>query len=158
MVVCSQHAKRTIYRWWPSRTAVVLDALVEGTMQRTPFPASDDLRNDFRLHLEKVTALFNSPTGAIIRELVAEGQSDDHIADEFRKRFWAPRRNLSRTRLEHAIEHGRIRPDIDIELVLDTTYGALWLRLLIGHLPMRPGDARKIIDSIWDGIEMADQH
>jgi AcrR family transcriptional regulator len=145
-------AKQTIYRWWPSRTAVVLDALVEGTMRATPFRESDDLQADFERHLKGVIKLFNSPTGSIIRELVADAQADSKIAAEFRDRFWGPRRDLSLARLERGIELGQIRADIDYEIVLDAIYGPLWVRLMIGHLPMRPSDAGRIVDAIWPGI------
>lgn len=145
-------AKQTIYRWWPSRTAVVLDALVHATLKATPFRESDDVRADFERHLRSVVTLFNSPTGQIIRELVAESQSDPEIAAEFRQRFWGPRRELSQARLERGIEMGQIRADIDAEVVLDAIYGALWTRLMIGHLPMRPADASRIVDAVWPGI------
>src|SRR5215467_4016565 len=88
-------AKQTIYRWWPSRTAVVLDALVTGTMRATPFPETDDPRADFTAHLRGVIRLFNSPTGSLIRELLADAQTDRTIAHEFRDRFWGTRRELS---------------------------------------------------------------
>ncbi|MEO1064662.1 MAG: TetR/AcrR family transcriptional regulator [Actinomycetota bacterium] len=146
-------AKQTIYRWWPSRTAVILDALVDGTMKATPFRETDDLRSDFDAHLRTVIRLFNSPTGGLIRELLAESQSDDGIAAEFRERFWGPRRELSRARLERGIEHGWIRPDVDAEVALDVVYGALWLRLMVRHAPMRPADATAILDAVWPGIE-----
>ena len=146
-------AKQTIYRWWPSRTAVVLDALVTGTMQATPFPETDDLRADFERHLKGVIKLFNSPTGAIIKELLAEAQSDETIAHEFRERFWAPRRQLSHDRLTRGIEVGQIRADLDHEIVLDAIYGPLWTRLIIGHLKMSPADATRIVNALWPGIQ-----
>lgn len=145
-------AKQTIYRWWPSRTAVILDALVQGTMRATPFAESDDVRADFERHLRTVVKLFNSPTGLIIRELVAEAQSDPEIASEFRDRFWGPRRELSLARLQRGVTLGQVRDGIDVELVLDTVYGPLWTRLLIGHLPMRAIDAARIVDALWQGI------
>lgn len=146
-------AKQTIYRWWPSRTAVVLDALVAGTMQATPFPETDDIAADFERHLKGVIKLFNSPTGAIIRELLADAQTDEAIATEFRDRFWAPRRQLSHDRLTRGIELGHIRADLDHEIVLDAIYGPLWTRLLIGHLEMRSSDATRIVSALWPGIE-----
>lgn len=148
-------SKQTIYRWWPSRTAVVLDAFVHGTMRATPFNATDDVKADFARHLRAVVSLFNSSAGRIIRELVAAGQSDEGIAADFRERFWAPRRDLSIDRLERGIELGQIRADLDVELVLDAIYGPLWARLLIGHLPLRPSDANKIVDALWPGIAAA---
>ena len=145
-------AKQTIYRWWPSRTAVVLDALVDGTMRSTPFRETDDVRADFENHLRSVIRLFNSPTGRLIRELLADAQSDESIATEFRDRFWAPRRALSRARLRNGIERGQIRADIDEEIVLDAVYGPLWMRLMIGHLPTTARDATRITDAVWPGI------
>ena len=146
-------AKQTIYRWWPSRTAVVLDALVVGSMKETPFAETDDTRADFRDHLRSVVNVFNSPTGALIRELVAEGQADSRIAEEFRRRFWEPRRALSLAHLRRGIELGHVRADIELETVLDAIYGPLWLRLLIGHLPLETQIADDIVDAIWPGIE-----
>ncbi len=149
-------AKQTIYRWWPSRTAVVLDALVEGTMKATPFRETDDIRTDFEHHLAGVVKLFNSPSGRVIRELLAEAPSDPQIAEEFVARFWGPRRDLSLARLQRGIERGEIRADIDEEVVLDAIYGPMWIRLMIGHLPMKPVDATRIVDAIWPGIQVAD--
>jgi AcrR family transcriptional regulator len=149
-------AKQTIYRWWPSRTAVVLDALVDGSMKATPFKSTDDVRADFTAHLRSVVRLFNSPTGSLIRELVAAAQTDDGIADEFRKRFWTPRRDLSIVQFRRGIELGQIRSDIDVEAVLDAIYGPLWVRLMIGHLPLRARDAARVLDAIWPGIVVRD--
>ncbi|MEM1334112.1 MAG: TetR/AcrR family transcriptional regulator [Actinomycetota bacterium] len=146
-------AKQTIYRWWPSRTAVILDALVVGTMKATPFPATDRTRADFEAHLRGVIRLFTSPTGRIVRELLAEAQTDAAIADEFRQRFWAPRRELSRARLLRGVELGQIRADVDHEMVLEAMYGPLWTRLLIGHLQLGPRDATRITATVWPGIE-----
>ncbi|MEL6893269.1 MAG: TetR/AcrR family transcriptional regulator [Actinomycetota bacterium] len=145
-------AKQTIYRWWPSRTAVILDALVIGTMKETPFRETDDIRADFEAHLRTVIRLFNSPTGRIVREMLAEAQTDEAIANEFRDRFWQPRRDLSHARLVRGIELGQIRSDLDHEIVLDAIYGPLWTRLTIGHLPLSPADAKRITDAIWPGI------
>ncbi|MEM9035877.1 MAG: TetR/AcrR family transcriptional regulator [Actinomycetota bacterium] len=145
-------AKQTIYRWWPSRTAVMLDALVRGTMEATPFRGTDDPRADFERHLKAVIRLFNSDTGSMIRELLAEGQADPEIAAEFRDRFWGPRRELSRSRLVSAVERGLVRDDLDVDLVLDAIYGPLWLGLLIGHRSLRAGDAARILDAVWAGI------
>jgi AcrR family transcriptional regulator len=145
-------AKQTIYRWWPSRTAVVLDALVAGTMKATPFPETHDLRADFTAHLRGVIRLFNSPTGSLIRELLAESQTDRTIAHEFRDRFWRTRRELSTARLARGVELGQVRRGLDHELVLDAIYGPLWVRLIVGHVPMRRADATRIVDIVWSGI------
>lgn len=152
IAAAAQVGKQTIYRWWPSKTALELDALVDGTMRATPFRETDDVRADFERHLRSVIRLFNSPTGRIVRSQLGESCVDDEAATEFRDRFWAPRRELSRRRLERGIELGQVRNGIDVELVLDVVYGALWTRLAIGHLPMRAADARRVVDVVWPGI------
>jgi len=144
--------KQTIYRWWPSKTAVILDALVESTMAATPFPDTGDTRDDFAAHLRAVIELFESPSGDVIRTLLGDAQTDPALAEEFRQRFWQPRRDLSFRRLERGITLGRVRSDLEIEVVLDTIYGPLWLRLLIGHLPMTGSDADEIMAAVWPGI------
>lgn len=152
IAAAAEVAKQTIYRWWPSRTAVILDALVVGTMQATPFPETDDIRADFEAHLRTVIRLFNSPTGRIVREMLAEAQTDPAIAAEFRERFWQPRRDLSGARLQRGIDLGQVRDDLDHEIVLDAIYGPLWTRLTIAHLPLSSAHARKITAAIWPGI------
>ena len=99
--------KQTIYRWWPTKTAVVMEALVTQTMAETPFPDTGDARADLRVHLRSVIRVFRSPTGCVIRELVAEAQGDPAVAEEFRARFWQPRRELSTACLRGGIARGR---------------------------------------------------
>lgn len=145
-------SKQTIYRWWPSRTAVILDALVASSMRDTPFPETDDVRLDFRAHLRSVIEVFSGETGRLIATMLAEGQSDRDSAGQFRERFWQPRRDVSLARLRRGVELGQIRSDIDAELVLDAIYGPIWLRLLVGHLALTPDDAEAIVDAVWNGI------
>jgi AcrR family transcriptional regulator len=145
-------AKQTIYRWWPSRTAVILDALVAGTMKATPFPETADVRADFVAHLTAVTRLFNSSTGRLICELVAAAQADPKIRQEFDDRFWTPRRVVSKAMLMRGVELGQIRSGLDTDAVLDAIYGPLWVRLLVGHTPLRPRAAATIVDTVWQGI------
>jgi AcrR family transcriptional regulator len=144
--------KQTIYRWWRSRDAVAIAALCRATMTATPFPDTGDLRADLGAHLRVVARLFASPTGALIRGIVGTAQHDPATAEAFVAGFWAPRRALSRARLEAAMARGDVRAGLDVELVLDTIYGALWTRLVIGHLPIAPRDADAILALVWPSI------
>ncbi len=147
--------KQTIYRWWPTKTAVVLDALVEETMAETPFPDTADTRADLRTHMLAVVRLFRSPTGCVIRELVAESQGDPAVAAEFRARFWQPRRNLSADCVRAGIERGQVRPDLPVETTLDALYGMLWMRLLVGHRELDDPSVDEILDVMWPGMTRA---
>jgi AcrR family transcriptional regulator len=144
--------KQTIYRWWPSKHAVVIEALVVRSIHDTPFRDSGDARRDLRDHLRGVVKIFNSPTGALIRELVAEAQTDRTVAEEFRERFWQPRRDLSIAFLRRAIERGQVRPDLDVEATLDAIYSPLWARLLIRHQPINNQLVDHVLDVVWPGL------
>jgi AcrR family transcriptional regulator len=144
--------KQTIYRWWPTKTAVVMDALVKQTMAETPFPDTGDARADLRAHMRSVVRLFRSPTGCVIREMVAEAQGDPSVAEEFRVRFWQPRRDLSTACLRAGIARGQVRDDVPLEIALDAIYGVLWVRLLIGHRKLNGRVIDQILDLAWGGL------
>jgi AcrR family transcriptional regulator len=144
--------KQTIYRWWPSKHAVVIDALLQRSTRETPFADSGDARRDLRNHMRGVVRVFDSPTGALIRELVAESQVDPSIAREFVERFWQPRRDLSTAFLCQAIERGQVRGDIDVEAALDAIYSPLWTRLLIGHGPINLRLVDDVLAVVWPGL------
>src|SRR5262249_55908011 len=146
IVAAAGVGRQTIYRWWPSRTAVVLDALVESTLRATPFPQTDDVRRDFRDHLRRVARLFNSPTGTLIRALVAEAIADPAVAGELHERFWEPRRDLARAALRRGVADGQVRAGLDEEAALDALYGPLWARLLVGHRAITAATADAVID------------
>jgi AcrR family transcriptional regulator len=141
--------KQTIYRWWPSRDAVAIDALLRGTMNATPFNDTGDTKRDLGDHLRKVARLFSSPTGSLIKNVVGDAQRNTQASEDFIKRFWNPRRELSKARLQRGIESGQVRPDIDIELCLDALYGPLWTRLIFGHLQITPKVADQSLALIW---------
>jgi len=144
--------KQTIYRWWPSKHAVVIDALLQRSTKETPFPDTGDARRDLRSHMRGVVRVFSSPTGALIRELVAESQVDAVVARAFVDRFWQPRRDLSTAFLQRAIERGQVRDDIVVEVALDAIYSPLWSRLLIGYGPVNVRLVDDVLAIVWPGL------
>ena len=84
--------KPTIYRWWPSKGAIVFEALQQHAQQVLPMPPTGLL--DERLE-EWLTMLFktlNEDTGEIVRGLMAEAQRDPIFAAFFRTEFILVRR------------------------------------------------------------------
>ena len=83
--------KQTLYRWWPSKSSVIMDALIEFT---DPDPADlpESAYEALRLQMRRVAAMFASRNGELIRELVADSQGNAALAKDFRDRFFAHRR------------------------------------------------------------------
>jgi AcrR family transcriptional regulator len=144
--------KQTIYRWWPSKSSVIMEALTELT---DPAPADlpDSTYEAVRLQMRRVAQMFASRNGELIRELVADAQGDQALAKDFRERFFAYRRARGAATLERGIATGELRPDLDVEDALDVLYAPLWLRLLVGHRPVGQADADRVLDLVWPGLK-----
>jgi AcrR family transcriptional regulator len=145
--------KQTIYRWWPSKASVVIDALEQQFASESPFPTSGSAKEDIRTQMRAVAATFSSPTGSMIRELVAEAQGDPVLAEEFRTRFVAERRRGGAAALRAGIAGGQLRADLDIEIVIDLLYAPLWLRMLLGHQPLDEATVDAIVEQAWPALK-----
>ena len=143
-------SKATIYRWWPHKEAVMLEALRESVAQELPFPDSGSLREDIRIQLHNFVKLLSGPRGRVFKGLIAAAQSDAKVAEAFRSIWVLPRREFARHGL--ARYQGELKPGLDLGMVLDSLYGPLYYRLLIGHEPLTTEFADQITNLVWAGI------
>ena len=147
-------SKATIYRWWPSKETLALDALYhEWDTARSEPPDTGSLRADLlallRPWIRRVRA---RPYGRVVAELVAEAQTDPEFASIYHARFVAPRREPARALLRRAIDRSELPPDIDVDLALDLVYGPLYHRLLHAHAPLNDVFVRDVVDAVLAGL------
>jgi AcrR family transcriptional regulator len=143
-------SKATIYRWWPHKEAVMLEALRESVAQELPFPNSGNLGDDIRIQLRNFVKLLNGPRGRVFQGMIAASQSDPKVADAFRSIWVLPRREFARKGMER-YQH-ELKADVDLGNVLDAVYGPLYYRLLIGHEPLTIEFADQIANLVLAGI------
>lgn len=125
-------SKATIYRWWPNKAAVLVEALREAVAEELPFPDTGDLREDLRQQLRNFIKLLNGRRGRIFKAFVAAAQSDREVSDAFRSIWVRPRRMDAKAGLERY--RGKcLRDNVDLDLVMDCLYGPLYYRLMVGH-------------------------
>jgi AcrR family transcriptional regulator len=125
-------SKATIYRWWPTKGAVVLDAFLEEAVPRIGFPNTGSVREDLRRQMGAVIVAMNDTlAGRTLRALVAQSQDDPELAAMFRERFLSGRRHAAIDVLERAKDRGELRRELDPGIVVDALYGALYYRLLV---------------------------
>jgi AcrR family transcriptional regulator len=148
--------KATIYRRWPSKGLLALDAFVASFRAQQPLPDTGTLRGDLLDALHAwVRAVTHTPMGRMLADLVAEAQHDPELRAAWRDRVIEPLRSQHRIMLDRAIARGEIPPSVDREVVLDLFFGAAQHRLLLGHLPMTEDFIRGVVDVILSGIQRA---
>lgn len=122
--------KATIYRWWPSKGVVAVDALLEAASPGVRFPAGgDDVWTDLSTLLAGIAGLMRDPDlGPHFGAVLALTQVDPDAAVAFRDRVFGPTRVAYHHRLAELHVDGRL--DADPDDVLDMAFGPLWFRLL----------------------------
>ena len=148
--------KTTIYRRWPSKGLLALDAFVTSFREAQPPNDTGTLRGDLLAALHAwVRAVTQTPMGRMLTSLIAEAQHDPELRGAWRDRVLEPLRVQHRIMLDRAIERGEIPASVDRDVVLDLFFGAAEHRLLLGHLPMTDDFIGQVVDVILDGIQPA---
>jgi AcrR family transcriptional regulator len=128
-------SKATIYRWWPNKSAIVMEALLASSEAEVYVPVSPFPEEDLIARVRRTAALFRGPRGRVISSLIGQAQSDPEIAEAYRQHLLGPRRADMREAVQRAVDAGIYRADIDFDLAMDILYGPLYQRLLLGHAP-----------------------
>jgi AcrR family transcriptional regulator len=150
-------SKATIYRWWPTKEALALDALYTEWAAAQPYPRdTGSLLGDLLALLRPWARLATSrPYARVIAALLTQAQTDPAFAAEYRTRVVEPRREVAREIFRRAIERGEIPAGTNVEVALDLLYGPLYHRLLHGHAPLNDRFVREVVDMALSGIQPA---
>jgi AcrR family transcriptional regulator len=145
--------KQTIYRWWPSKAALVLEAYLAGS-EAVPLPAegttaSEDVRN----MISWLVAVLAQPIGGhVVAGLVGDLQHDAALAEGFRRDVVPARREAMLAALERARARGEIRTDADLELAVDALHGAVFYRLLLSGESLDDEFATRLAEQTLAGL------
>jgi AcrR family transcriptional regulator len=146
-------SKATIYRWWPSKERLALDALLEWAAAGSPPRDTGTLRGDLLALVRPwVREVRRRPFGRVIAGLVTEAQSNADFALDYRRHFVEQRREPMRAAFTRAVDRGEAPADLDVDLALDLIYGPLYHRLLHGHAPLTDRFAQAVVDLALTGI------
>jgi AcrR family transcriptional regulator len=145
-------SKVTIYKWWPTRGAVAIDAYFHRHRLTVTFEDTGDVAQGLTVHIEALADAFRGRAGEVMAELMGQAQSDAALAEVLRERWIQPRRELTAMVLRRAISRGQIRPDVDIEILMDQLYAPLYYRLIVRHQPLGKPLAATLVRTLLDGI------
>ncbi|MBE5986942.1 TetR family transcriptional regulator [Lacrimispora xylanisolvens] len=145
-------SKATIYKWWPNKAAVVADSFFKTLKEQYPVPDTGSVIEDLVIQISNLSTFLASDEGRIIRELIAEGQSDSDVAEAYQSRYFSPRREVSRTILERGVERGEMKSGLNLELCVEMIYAPLFYRLLITGEGIDEAFLRNVVSCVLKGL------
>ena len=128
--------RQTIYRWWRTRSLLAIEALCDMTDKQIQFSDTGRFEADLYRQVERLADAFAGPIGALLKEIVADSLVDGEVAAAFRMAYFERRRDRARATVQRGIDLGVIRPDADLDAVVYSIYGPIYLALLVGHVPI----------------------
>jgi AcrR family transcriptional regulator len=143
--------KATVYRWWPNKGALVVDAFASSTEGKLHFPDTGSVYRDVSLQMNQFLGILRTRRGRIVAALLGAGQSDPELLEAFRERFLRPRRQEAYKTLRRAIERGELPASLDLDLLLDILYGAIYMRFLIRHDELSESYVREVCRLVLGG-------
>ena len=146
--------KATIYRWWPSKGELVLEA-AEEAISIGVVPDLGSLRDDLSAAIAQLAETFSRPLASIvIFAAIAVGEDDPGMSKIFREKFVFPWRMSAAEAIRRGIERGELATGTDVQFLLDVIVGTVFQRTLVVSPPkteelvggllalVLPGDAK----------------
>src|SRR5580693_6431879 len=140
--------KTTVYRWWPTKAALVADAFSASAEQELQFPNTGSVYTDMRLQMRGLIRIFRSQRGKVVAALLAGGQSDPELLEAYRDRFLWPRRRQAYRTLQRGVDRGELPSGCDFDLILDSLYGPILMRFLIRHVKLEESFADEVCELV----------
>jgi AcrR family transcriptional regulator len=138
--------KQTIYRWWPSKDDVLLEAGAAKAAVLVPVGDEGSFRADLRAFLAATFALGRQrEVTDLLRALMARAQIDEAFGQRFREAFLLRRRAALAVILDRAKARGDLPAGVPAGTVADVVFGVLWYRVLATREPLDDGLADELV-------------
>lgn len=145
-------SKATIYKWWPNKYGVAVDAFFSELQADSPDPDTGSARTDFSVWMRGLCHFYTGPSGRVFAQLVGEAQFDPEVADVLREGLIRSRRAVLASIWERGVARGELRDDIDPDVAVDLLIGPALYRLMVGHAGLDDATADAIVDAAIRGL------
>ena len=143
--------KPTLYKWWPTKATLVLAMLCERMAPNLAMPTVLTAEESLRLRVRRLIDAFNGPFGKIVAGLIAEGQSEPAIRQDFFDRLVSPRRTATIADLQRGKNAGELRSEAEPELLNDAIFGAIYYRVLLRSGPLTRRFGEELVEQVIRG-------
>ncbi|MCB1556368.1 MAG: TetR/AcrR family transcriptional regulator [Alphaproteobacteria bacterium] len=125
--------KTTIYRWWPNKAAVAMEAFLDQPGLANVLPSNAPPAAMIKHQLESLIRQLRGQNGKIIAGIIAESQSSEEILELMYESFLKDRVGTLYAQFAKGQESGAFNPEIDADIAIDMMMGPLFLRVLSGE-------------------------
>jgi AcrR family transcriptional regulator len=141
----------TLYKWWPSKSALVFAMFHERIARDDDVPATGTAEEVIRGKVRRLIRELNGLFGKVLADLIAEGQSEPVILQDLYEQHIKSRRAANAADIERGKAAGEFASDIDTGLLMDSIFGPIFLRLLLRHPPLTERYGDELIDQALRG-------
>ncbi|TDE92753.1 TetR/AcrR family transcriptional regulator [Occultella glacieicola] len=146
-------SKMTLYKWWPSPGALAAEAYFAGSQEALDFHDTGDLEADLTAQLTAFVRLLTvEGAGRPVSELIGAAQVDPELGRAWSEAYALPRRELARVRLRIARDRGELREGVDLDVIVDQLWGAVYHRMLVLRVPFDETLVPRLLDQALHGI------
>src|SRR6185295_1966270 len=138
-------------KWWSTKATLVLAMLCERMAPNLERPTVLTAKESLRFRVRRLIDAFNGPCGKIVAGLIAEGQSEPAVIQEFYDRWVSPRRNATIVDLERGRNTGELRSKTEPEVLNDAIFGAIYYRLLLRSGPLTRRFGEQLVEHVLGG-------
>lgn len=145
-------SKATLYKHWPSRTAVAAEAFGTMMAEALPLPDTGSAATDLTEQVVRVSAFYASARGEVFAQLLAACVEDTTGAAYFREYFLSGRRAAITELWRRGVDRGEADAGTAIDDVIDILFGPLIFRRMTGHYPLTEEHARQLAATALRGL------
>jgi AcrR family transcriptional regulator len=145
-------SKATVYRWWPNKASVLIEAFRDAVSPDFPFSDTGSLFRDIRNQLCRFSRFLQMGRGKLLIAFVVGAQGDREVAAALREYWIAPLRKRGTAVLDGYRKRGELPDGIDLDLVQDMMYAPLYYNLLTGYSPITEEYAEMLTETLLKGL------
>ncbi len=125
--------KTTIYRWWPNKSAVVMDAILSQPSYNNTLATPRNAVEAVTSQLEKLARQLKGKNGRVVSEILGEAQSDPESLKYFTQIFLQSRYDKLYSYIEGGKKTKEFSQDINTDIAIDIVLGPIFFRLVSGQ-------------------------
>ena len=146
-------SKATVYRWWPNKASVLIDAFRQAVGEELPFPNTGVFEEDIRQQVRTFTEFLMSRKGRLLAAFVRAAQEDPEVKAAFRDYWLIPRRSEAKQAMDRHRQRGDMPADMDLDTAIDVLYGPLYYHMLTGYRDLSLEYADELTQAALSGLK-----